>query len=315
MVSIQEYLFGILLLTVSATSLISKLMHWNGRVTTKYIGAVGVATAFVVFIFIILAVKGKSPWSHLQEPLAEFVDFKPAGSAAPKASSSPDAVASHKEPSDTSSQIAKALTDAQPSSSPEAPDPHATRQGHSKASNDKKVAENETTTNTKDVGSNKREKTSSAPVTEFNNAPNGIAISGGNVTNPTVNNFSPPERRLTQAQTVELDSLAESLPESTAQWLSVEAENDPESSTYGSEIRAVFATRNKVKGKDLTLRLVERPPVPKGVYVLVSGEKDKNFSFAQAISNRFTQVGIPVTFARGSDLEEGQVKIVIGYRP
>jgi len=315
MVSIQEYLFGVLLLIVSAMSLISKLMHWNGRGAVKYLGAAAIASALVAFIFIILAVKGKSPWSHLQEPLAGFVDFKPAGSVAPKVISPPDFHASHKEPSDTTPPIAKPLIDTQSSTSLEAPKRIATRQALSRVSNDKKVAENKTTGNTPDVGGDRREKTSSAPVAEFNSAPNGIAISGGNVTNPTVNNFSPPERHLTPAQTEELDMLAESLPDSTVQWLTVEAENDPESSTYGSEIRAVFATRNKVKGNDLTLRLVERPPVPRGVYVLVSGEKDHNFSLAQDIANRFAQVGIPVTFARGSDLEEGQVKIVIGYRP
>lgn len=35
------------------------------------------------------------------------------------------------------------------------------------------------------------------PVVQVNNAPNGIAIGGGIVTNPTVNNYGPPSRRLT----------------------------------------------------------------------------------------------------------------------
>lgn len=39
-----------------------------------------------------------------------------------------------------------------------------------------------------------------APPTTVINAPQGIGISGGNVTNPTVNNFAPPARRLSEPE-------------------------------------------------------------------------------------------------------------------
>src|SRR5262249_14239709 len=41
--------------------------------------------------------------------------------------------------------------------------------------------------------------------TVANSAPNGISISGGNVNNPTVNNFAPPRRDLSPAVTAELE--------------------------------------------------------------------------------------------------------------
>lgn len=56
----------------------------------------------------------------------------------------------------------------------------------------KNVAGNVVTGQGNVVGNNNQTNSPSAPGVQFNSAPNGIAIGGGNVTNPTVNNFGPP---------------------------------------------------------------------------------------------------------------------------
>jgi len=92
MISMQEYFLGVLLFFLSAVSLLSKLMHWNGRQSLKFLGAAGITCAFVLLLIIVVAVRGRSPWSHLQEPILKrvaFVHYVPATS--PTVMSNPEA--------------------------------------------------------------------------------------------------------------------------------------------------------------------------------------------------------------------------------
>ncbi len=141
-------------------------------------------------------------------------------------------------------------------------------------------------------------------------APHGIAIGGGNVSNPTVNNFAPADRHLTNAQQLALKSVAETMPEDAAQWFKVEAENTAESCDFGTDIRDAFGS----KTGHLITRFAERSPSPRGVFVIVKNQEDPHFAFAQAIANALVRSNVSsVQFAAAPDLTAGTVKIVVGF--
>jgi hypothetical protein len=194
MISIQEYLFSVLLLFLSALSLFSKLMHWkDGKKALKSLGGIGIACAFTLFLSIVLTIKGKSPWSHLQKPLTDFVAFIPTvPPPAPRPPSPPTSDVSHKTPLDN------ALSKADPApaipfpSSRAEPKPRAAQHAQSKVSAKKNVIGNGVAGEGHVAGNNDQINTSSAPTVQINSAPNGIAIGGGTVVNPTVNNYGTP---------------------------------------------------------------------------------------------------------------------------
>jgi hypothetical protein len=72
MISIQEYFFALLLLLLSAVSLLSKLVHIALEPGLRFAGVLAVVLSFSLFLYIVLAVKGNAPWSHVQAPLAEL---------------------------------------------------------------------------------------------------------------------------------------------------------------------------------------------------------------------------------------------------
>lgn len=310
MVGVQEFFFGVVILLLSTLSVISKLGHSNWKLIVKCIGAAGLTIVFAILVYIIWAVKGVGAWSHIHLPSTE------SSHTAKSAQTRSDQTigAADKYLSGGLPKGATPLTGVPSASPTDAPSLDAARKNRTKPSNGTKSAANETPS-ARQNSDNALPRPPAAPTVQLNNAPNGIAIGGGTVTNPTVNNYSVPERHLSQIQRTEIESLAASLPESTTDFLTVEAENDPESSTYGDEIRAAFAAHGRAGGNQITLRLVETPPVPKGVYVLISGENDPNFGLAQKIANGLARAGVSVLFERGTDLREGQVKIVVGYRP
>jgi hypothetical protein len=145
-----------------------------------------------------------------------------------------------------------------------------------------------------------------APV-QTNTAPNGIAIGGGNVTNPTVNNFGPTERHLSVEQIQALSLVAASLPEDSSSWFSIETINSPESSNLASEIKNAFG--DKTGG--VVTRLVENPPIPKGVFVIVSGRDNEHFDIAQKIANALGNSVFLTRFEPVTGLTPKQVKVVV----
>jgi hypothetical protein len=66
--------------------------------------------------------------------------------------------------------------------------------------------------------------------------------------------------------------------------------------------------RNK---NNLITRLIEKPPAPRGVYVLVTDKDDPNFGAAQRIADTFVGSGIPVTFSTATGLKSMQLKIIV----
>lgn len=69
MISVQEYLFSLILLVLSVVSLLSKLMHGKHQKIIKSLEGLGIGLGFALFLYIVVAIKGSNPWSHLQEPL------------------------------------------------------------------------------------------------------------------------------------------------------------------------------------------------------------------------------------------------------
>jgi hypothetical protein len=145
-----------------------------------------------------------------------------------------------------------------------------------------------------------------API-QINSAPNGIAIGGGNVTSPTVNNFGPTERHLSIDQIQALGLVAASLSEDSPSWFFIETINSPESSNLASEIKNVLG--NKAGG--VVTRLVENPPVPKGVFVIVSGRDSEHFDIAQRIANALGESVFLTRFEIATGLTSKQVKVVV----
>jgi hypothetical protein len=150
-----------------------------------------------------------------------------------------------------------------------------------------------------------------APQTTIN-APNGIGISGGQVTNPTVNNFAPPERHLTPSQVAAVGTLAASLPNDAINWLTVESINVPEAITFGDEIQRIFKEHGKTRA-GVVIWVTAQPPFPEGVVVLVKDDHDEHFAIAQNITNSLASMGISkLSFAGGGWINVGQIKIIVG---
>jgi hypothetical protein len=88
----------------------------------------------------------------------------------------------------------------------------------------------------KKLSAKKQSQVNPPPATIVNSAPNGIAISGGNVQNPTVNNYGPLARRLSQQQKQEL---ADCIGQKIGQFGVVSIPNS-ESQTYAQDWLDVF---------------------------------------------------------------------------
>jgi len=139
------------------------------------------------------------------------------------------------------------------------------------------------------------------------NCPNGVCVGGDNNGTATVNNFAPPERHLTQEQVRNLDAIAQSLPEDAENWLFIETVNTPEAANLAFEIMKIFKTRHKIK--DLTYRLAEPGPVPKGVFVL-SRPDSEHSTQARQITNALS--GLPnLQYGYPADLKPPDVKIIV----
>lgn len=140
-------------------------------------------------------------------------------------------------------------------------------------------------------------------------APYGIAIGGGTVTSPTVNNYGPVERHLTASQIQALSATAEVLPDSMSEWLVIETTTDSNASIYAREILTIFSAHRKVK--TFLTRLIEPNPELKGIYVLIHSGEDDNFKAAQQIANAMQRSGMAVTFQAADYLAPKQIKIVV----
>ena len=150
------------------------------------------------------------------------------------------------------------------------------------------------------------------------NAQNGIAIGGGTVTNPTVNNYVPPNRHLTGNQVTTLNQLAEKLPEDfsdrSKDRLVIVLVNESEPIKYATEIQQIFEAHGKTRG--LARGISWAGTVPEGIQVLIHSTDDVTYPTAQVIVATLNASGIPVSaFAYVDFVKVGQVQIRVGVRP
>lgn len=158
MLTVQEYVLSIPLLVLAAVSLASKLWYSETTRPRKCLGSAGIAVAAVVLLYIVVAVKGQTPWSHLQAPIQRGID-KGLTRRAP--AQAPASVG-------TAKKNANALL----------PVTHSTQ------SPPKRRLPTD-------------ERAPHAVRSSVQIAPHGIAITGGTVINPTVNNFAQQEANIT----------------------------------------------------------------------------------------------------------------------
>jgi len=120
-------------------------------------------------------------------------------------------------------------------------------------------------------------------------APNGIAIAGGTVTNPTVNNYEPPQRALTTSQRSELVQL---LRQSGAFTVVVRnAEANFEAQTYCDSLKSVLREAGWTVLDNL--RFIPESRQGQGLLIIVN-DVNKAPPTAVALYNCFKQVGIEI---------------------
>ncbi|MBZ5660722.1 MAG: hypothetical protein LAO08_09970 [Acidobacteriia bacterium] len=151
------------------------------------------------------------------------------------------------------------------------------------------------------------------PPVQINNTPSGIAIGGGTVTNPTVNNFGPLNRRLNQKQTVDLESSARSAC-STLGLINVTASNgNQEAQRYALDF--VNALKGGGCKADLSLPIPGLTPDVTGVGI---GVRDMNNidPIAQALKRILSDAKVQFYIApmKPDFFRDEQTVLVIGAR-
>jgi hypothetical protein len=153
----------------------------------------------------------------------------------------------------------------------------------------------------------------SKPTLQINNAPSGIAIGGGTVTNPTVNNFGLPDRRLTQSQIIALETSARIVCPSLPPIRVTAANGNQEAQRYALDF--VSALRAGECKADLALPI---PGLTADVTGVLIGVRDQNNldSAAQALKGILSAGGIPFSVApMKADFFPGEKSVlVIGAR-
>jgi len=114
------------------------------------------------------------------------------------------------------------------------------------------------------------------------------------------------ERYLNWTQIDLLDEIAEALPASAPEWLTIECAPDRESRTFAKEIHEVFAIRQRIKALN-----VAADPAGRGVFVMASGQSDEHFHYAELIAQVLNAPASPVHFGPLKEAKPGVVKIVV----
>jgi hypothetical protein len=169
------------------------------------------------------------------------------------------------------------------------------------------------TPRSKPLFSHNRTLTPSAPII---NAPNGIAIGGGNVVNPTVNNFGALQRHLTSQQKQQLISLLS--PYKDTPFNGVYAfGSDNEGNIYAHDFFEVFKAAGwsvgQMVGQNFGMT-IDNPdhPIPEGVWICINREdKASPPSGANILVQAFLAVGLEPK-GMTSDVPKGRVGVLVG---
>jgi hypothetical protein len=155
----------------------------------------------------------------------------------------------------------------------------------------------------------------------INNAPQGFAISGGNVTNPTINNSAPPRRRIPTELRPELIAILAKKP------MKVEVEtfiNDAEAYQFAQDWYDILKEAGwEMQSTSVRLNMMGGGPPPEGIVVYMKGEpikpgqyialdeNDQSFALAKCMGELHLR---PIA-VRSMDRKEGFIDILVGPRP
>ena len=138
------------------------------------------------------------------------------------------------------------------------------------------------------------------------NAPGGIGISGGRVTNPTVNNFAPPQRTVSEEQ---LDNLRQALGGSTGKVSSNCPMADDEGCSFAESIREAFESAGWTTGPHVGLTA---PTGKKQPFVFVELVDPFHPSLTEnLVITGLKSMSIPVIAGHGNDARGDDVPIFI----
>ncbi|MGA7968076.1 MAG: hypothetical protein WB983_05550 [Terriglobales bacterium] len=143
------------------------------------------------------------------------------------------------------------------------------------------------------------------------NAPNGIAIVGGIVSNPTVNNFAPADRTLSDSQKTSISEAAQIVPAEVT--IVVEHAADQESSDYAKQIRDAISLGHAAS-LATALSYGGQPP-PKGLYVLAHTDDDKVLPSANHFYDVIKKSGVRCEAYQVDWVPSGVIRISVGVRP
>jgi hypothetical protein len=142
------------------------------------------------------------------------------------------------------------------------------------------------------------------------NAPNGIAIGGSaQVQNPTVNNYGPIERHLTQAQKDGLVALATKIPKNCTVFFG--SGDAGEQQAFAREMHDIWATTGTTRDPGWIFGWH-----PKGIFLQVKSAGEPCAKYGQALVDGFKDIGLPIAGTSvnsrlGSDSE---LQVLIGDR-
>ena len=144
-------------------------------------------------------------------------------------------------------------------------------------------------------------------------APNGIAIGGNNLGNPTVNNFGPPTRTLDDGQITDLANIASRIPDS--QTVDILTANTKESDDYGTAIQQALgknATTPQLKSGPVTALAPFSKPAPTGTVICVQNFDSPTMPLAKEIGNVLLRNAVVrVMISPCSGVQNNEVRIII----
>lgn len=154
------------------------------------------------------------------------------------------------------------------------------------------------------------------------NAPNGIAIAGpATVTNPTVNNFSPPNRRLSDDQKTALKSC---LAMKTGTYTVSSIANNGEAYRYAQDFSEVFSTAGWKNEQPIPVAIIMiAGGMWSGVRISVHGTWDDATKTASLIDGAPETVGLnclrassfPAVAIPYPDMKTGSIRVDVSERP
>jgi hypothetical protein len=143
------------------------------------------------------------------------------------------------------------------------------------------------------------------------NAPNGIAIGGGTVTNPTVINFGPPQRQLTDEQVKGLTDFINGLPPFIRITVAT-VEGNAEAEKYANEFQKVLSELNRQGSPTVIGTLGWTKGTPTGTWVDTHSDGDSIVAYRELLIQKMVSLGLVVKRGHSGWVPEGEMYIIVG---